>query len=161
MSKKPDIEEVVMSFEEKMTWVSGFVSVLVTGVYFWIVLGRVGSVPVGEIAYQVPMLIAMGAMVVMSIVGAILMSIGTAVSAEITGVGSVKDIDRKDERDVHIAQRGDLIGYYVTSAGVLGALALAMLKSDQFWIANAIFAGFMVSSVVGSAYKVFLYRRGF
>jgi hypothetical protein len=161
MSNKPDIEEVVMSFEEKMTWVSGFVSVLVTGVYFSVVLGRLGSVPVGEIAYQVPMLIAMGAMIVMSIVGAILMAIGTAVSAEITGVGSVKDIDRKDERDVHIAQRGDLIGYYVTSVGVLGALALTMLKLDYFWIANAIFATFVVASLVSSAWKLIAYRRGF
>jgi hypothetical protein len=44
---------------------------------------------------------------------------------------------------------------------VLGALALTMLKANYFWIANAILAGFMVASVVSSAFKVFLYRRGF
>ncbi len=150
-----------MPFEEKMTWVSTSVSIIVTAAYFWVVLGRLGSGPVSGIAYQVPLLIAMGAMIAMTIVGAIVMAIGTAVSAEITGSGSAKEIDRKDERDVDIARRGDLIGYYVSSVGVLGALALTMLRFDHFWIANAIFLSFVVASLVSSAVKIVAYRRGF
>jgi hypothetical protein len=150
-----------MPFEEKMTWVSTSVSVIVTAVYFTFVLGRLGSGPVSGIAYQVPLLIAMGAMIAMTIVGAIMMAIGTAVTAEITGSGSANEIDRKDERDVDIARRGDLIGYYVSSVGVLSALALTMLKFDYFWIANAIFLSFVVASLVSSAVKIVAYRRGF
>lgn len=150
-----------MPYEEKVAWVSGFVAVLVAAVYVSVVLPQLGGGPVGAIAYQKPMLIAIGAMIVMTIVGTILMSIGTAVSAEITGTGSVDDIDRRDERDVHINRRGELAGYYVSSIGLIAALALAMLKADHFWIANAIFVSLMVASVVSSAVKIFIYRRGF
>jgi len=150
-----------MSFEEKTTWVSMVVSALVVGVYSTFVLGQLGSVSVAKIAYQRPLLIAIGTMIVMTIVGTILMSIGTAVSAEITGSGSVDDIDRKDERDDHINRRGELVGYYVSSAGALGALALAMLRYDQFWIANALYLTFVVGGLVSSAVKLVAYRRGF
>jgi hypothetical protein len=155
------MQEVTMPFEEKVSWVSGSVAILVGAVYASVIVPQLGSGPVGAIAYQVPMLIAIGAMIIVTIVGTILMSIGTAVTAEITGQGSVEDIGRTDERDADINRRGELVGYYVSSIGVLAALALAMLKADHFWIANAIFLGFMVSSVVGSAYKVLIYRRGF
>jgi len=150
-----------MPYEEKVSWVSGFVSIIVAAVYASVVLPELGGGPVGAIAYQKPMLIAIGAMIVMTIVGTILMSIGTAVSVEITGTGSVDDIDRRDERDVHINRRGELAGFYASSAGLVGALALAMLKADQFWIANAIFLSLMVASVVSAAVKIFIYRRGF
>jgi hypothetical protein len=150
-----------MPFEEKIQWVSVFVSVSVSAVYSWVVLGRLGGEPVSAIAYQVPMLIAIGAMIVMTIIGTILVAIGTAVSAEITGSGSANEIDRKDERDVSIARRGDLIGYYVSSVGILGALALTMLKSDHFWIANAILLSFLIASLVSSTVKIVAYRRGF
>jgi hypothetical protein len=150
-----------MSFEEKVSWVSGSVAIVVAAAYASLIVPRIDGGPVGAIAYQTPMLVAIGAMIVVTIVVTILMSIGTAVTAEITGEGSVEDIGRTDERDADINRRGELVGYYVSSVGVLAALALAMLKADHFWIANAIFAGFMVSSVVGSAYKILIYRRGF
>jgi hypothetical protein len=161
MSNIPDIQEVSMSFEEKVAWVGGFVAVVVGAYYASVVLPQLGSAPVSGIAYQTPMLIAVGANIVMMIVGTIVMSIGTAISAEITGTGSVKDIDRKDERDVDINRRGELIGYYVSSVGLVGALALAMMRYDQFWIANAIFGSFLIASVISAAAKVVIYRRGF
>lgn len=150
-----------MSFEEKYTWVGMAVSMLVLGVYSAFVFGQLRGTPVAEIAYQVPMVISIGAMIVMTIVGTILMSIGTAISAGITGNGSVDDIDRKDERDEHINRRGELVGYYVSSAGALGVLALAMLRYDQFWIANALYLTFMVGGLVSATAKLVAYRRGF
>ena len=150
-----------MPFEEKFAWVSTLVSVLVSAVYFSVVAGQLGSGPVSGIAYQSSMLIAVGAMIAMTIIGTIVMAIGTAVSAEITGNGSVKDIDRKDERDVGIGRRGELVGYYVSSVGVLGALALARLRCDQFCIANALYLSFVIASVISSTVKIVLYRRGF
>jgi hypothetical protein len=155
------MQEVLMPYEEKVSWVSGLVSIVVAAVYASVVVPQIGSGPVSAIPYQMPMLMAIGAMIVITIVGTILMSIGSAISAQITGEGSVEDIGRSDERDHDINRRGELVGYYVSSVGMLAALALAMLKADHFWIANAILAGFVVSSVVASAFKVFLYRRGF
>jgi hypothetical protein len=155
------MQEVAMSFEEKVSWVSGSVAIVVAAVYASVIVPQLGSWPVGAIEYQTPMLIAIGAMIVMTIVVTILMAIGTAVTAEITGTGSVDEVGRTDERDRDINRRGELVGYYVSSVGVLAALALTMLSAEYFWIANAIFAGFMVSSVVGSSYKILIYRRGF
>jgi hypothetical protein len=116
---------------------------------------------VAEIAYQRLLLIAIGALIVLTIVGTIVTAIGTAIFAEITGSGSVDDVGRDDERDADISRRGELIGYYVSSAGALGVLALAMLRYDQFWIANALYLSFVVGALVASVAKLVAYRRGF
>ena len=94
-----------MPFEEKVTWVSAVVSVFVSAVYFSVVGGQLDSGPVSEIAYQRWMLIAVVATIAMTIVGSIMAGIGTGISAEITGKGSVDDIGLKDERDEHINRR--------------------------------------------------------
>ena len=68
---------------------------------------------------------------------------------------------RKDERDVSINRRGQSVGYYVSSAGAVAALALTMLEYPYFWIANALYLGFVVATLVGAAVKIVAYRRGF
>jgi hypothetical protein len=156
-----------MSFEEKLTWVNTVVAVVVAGVYFWIVLGQTGDTPVAEIAYQRTLIIAVGASIVLTIIGAIMTAIGTAVGtairAEVTGEGSVDDIEIEsaDERDKSIGRRGDLVGMYVSSAGAVGVMALIMLEYEYFWIANALYLSFVIGSLVGSAVKLTAYRRGF
>lgn len=150
-----------MSFEEKMTWVSAVVTTLVSAAYFAIVLGDLGTVPVSEIPYQPKLLVTVGVTVVMMIVGAIIMAIGTAIAAEVTGEGSVDDINRKDERDSDINRRGELVGYYISSAGVVVVMGLAMLEYDHFWIANALYLSFAIGTVVGSVVKLVAYRRGY
>jgi len=161
MSNKPDIKEVAMSFEEKLTWVNAVVSVVVTAVYCSLVFGQMGDVPVADVAYQLPMVISIVALIILTIIGAIVMAIGTAVSAEITGTGSVEDIDRKDERDASIGRRGDRVGYYVCSIGAVLALGLAMLESEYFWIANTLYLSLVLAGLVSSAVKLMAYRRGF
>ena len=51
--------------------------------------------------------------------------------------------------NVPIGRRGELVGYYVASAGALGVLALAMTRQDQFWIANALYLSmvFVISAL--------------
>ncbi len=154
------VEVAGMPFEEKMSWVSMVVTVVVAGLYFATVLGQLGEVPAADIAYQRSLLIAIGASIVLMIIGAIAMAIGTAVSAEVTGEGSVDDIDRKDERDVRISRRGDVVAFYATSAGALGALALAMLEYEYFWIANALYLTFVVAALVSDGVKIHAYRWG-
>lgn len=150
-----------MSFEEKLTWVNTVTTVAVVAVYAWIVGGQVSTTAVTQIAYQKPMLIAVGAIIALTIVGAILMAIVTAIGAEITGEGSVDEIDRKDERDVDINRRGEVFGYYVVSAFMLAVLGITMLEYPHFWIANLMFAGFIAAGLTTAVVKLTAYRRGF
>ncbi len=154
-----------MPFEEKFTWVSMIAAVVVAGVYFAVTLGQLGRVPVAGIAYQVPMLVAIGVYILLTIVGAIMMGIGTGISRgisiELTGEGSMDDIGRSDERDADIRRRGRLAGSWAAAAGAVVALALTMLQSDYFWIANALYLGFVASSVTAAMVSLVAYRRGF
>jgi|PlaIllAssembly_1097288.scaffolds.fasta_scaffold494065_1 hypothetical protein len=150
-----------MSFEEKLTWVNLFVTLGVATTYFVVVLTPLGEVPAAEIAYQRPLLIAVGASIVLTIAGAILAAIGTAISSELSGQGTVEDIDRKDERDVEFNRRGDLLGYYVASVGALGVMALTMLESEYFWIANTLYLSFVAAALVSGVVKLVLYHRGY
>jgi len=150
-----------MPFEEKLTWVNLVVGVIVPVAYVAIMLGRLGETSAAEISYQWPLLIAIGASIVLTIVGAIAMGIGTGISAELRGRSASEEIDRKDERDKQISRHGDLVGYYVSSAGVVGVLALTMLEYEYFWIASALYLSFALGTLVASAVKIASYHRGF
>jgi len=150
-----------MPFEEKMTWVNAVVTVIIPVAYFAIMLGRLRDVSAAEITYQWPLLIAIGTSIVLTIVGSILAGIGTGISAELHGRSASDDIDRKDERDRSIARHGDLVGFYVSAAGMVGVLALTMLEYEYFWIASALYLSFVVGTLVGSVVKIVSYHRGF
>ena len=150
-----------MPFEEKMTWVSVVVGFLVPVTYFAIVLPQLSDTAAAEIAYQPPLVISVVASIVLMIAGAIAMAVATAIGAEITGTGSVDDIDRTDERDVQISRRGDVVGYHIASIGAVGALILTMLEYDYFWIANTLYLSFAIAGLVAGIVKLRAYRRGF
>lgn len=150
-----------MSFQESFTWVNLVVTVLVAGAYYRWLAARLADTPATDIAYVGPIVGAMVAMVVLNVVGAIVTAIGSAISAELSGEGSARDIDRKDERDALIARRGDLAGYHVSSALMVGVFALTLLERPHVWIANGLFAAFVVGGLVGAAVKLVAYRRGF
>jgi NADH:ubiquinone oxidoreductase subunit 6 (subunit J) len=150
-----------MPFEEKLTWVNLVVGVIVPVAYVAIMLGRLGETSAAEISYQWPLLVAIGASIVLTIIGSIAMGIGTGISAELRGRSASGEIDRKDERDKQISRHGDLVGYYVSSAGVVGVLALTMLEYEYFWIASALYLSFAIGTVVASAVKIASYHRGF
>jgi MFS family permease len=150
-----------MPFEEKTTWVSVVVGLLVPLTYFVVVLPQLADTPASEINYQRSLMIALIASIILTILGSIAMAIATAIGAEITGNGSVDDIDRTDERDVLISRRGDIVGYYVASAGAVIALIITMLEFDYFWIANTLYLSFVVAGLVAGIVKLRAYRRGF
>ena len=149
-----------MPFEEKVTWVSLVVFAVVPVAYFAIMRGRLGDVSAADISYQVPLLIAIGVSVVLTIVGSILAGIGSGISAELHG-RSADDIGRNDERDKQIGRHGDRIGFSVSSVGMVGVLALTMLEYEYFWIASALYLSFVVGTLVASAVKIVSYHRGF
>jgi len=134
---------------------------IVPATYVVKVLGLLGQMPASEIAYQRPMLTAIGVSIVLIILGSIATGVGSGITAEIMDPGSGAEIGRSDERDATIHQRGELVGYYLSSIGVVAALALTMLEYDYFWIANALYLGFVVASIGSAAVKLVAYRRGF
>ena len=150
-----------MPFEEKLSWVNAAVMAIVPVAYFVIMLGRLGDASAADISYQWPLLIAIGASIVLTIVGSILAGIGTGISAELRGRSASAEIDRKDERDKQISRHGDLIGFSVSSFGMVGVLALTMLEYEYFWIASALYLSFVVGTLVGSVVKIVSYHRGF
>ncbi|TDB36788.1 MAG: hypothetical protein D9V44_09760 [Actinobacteria bacterium] len=154
-----------MPFEEKVTWVNLLVSFAVPIAYASIVYGQLGATPVAEIAYQRTLVIAIVVSIVLTIVGSILAGVGSGIAIgirkELTGEGSMDEVGRSDERDKDISRRGELIGYWVSSVGVIVALGLAMTRQDQFWIANSLYAGFVAASIASGIAKLVLYRRGF
>ena len=44
--------------------------------------------------------------------------------------------------------------------GALGALVLAMIEGDGFWIANTVYLCFVLSAILSSITKLVAYRRG-
>jgi hypothetical protein len=149
-----------MPFEEKVTWVNLVVTLVVPVTYFAIMLSRLGDVSAADISYQRPLLIAIGTSIVLTIVGSILAGIGSGISAELRGRPAGGDLG-KDERDVRISRHGDLVGFYVSAAGMAGVLALTMLEYDYFWIASALYLSFVVGTLVASLVKIVSYHRGF
>ncbi|MBB5868908.1 hypothetical protein F4553_002287 [Allocatelliglobosispora scoriae] len=140
-----------MPFEEKRAWIMVVVSIATYAVYVAIILGRAGAdTPPTEVPYAATLLWTVGA----SILATIVLHIIAAILAP-------QDADRKDQRDREIHRFGEYIGQWFLVAGGVGALVLALLESDYFWIANTIYLGFVLSSVLGSSAKIFAYRRGF
>ena len=138
-----------MSFEEKGTWVYTVVTAGTYLVYVSIILGRAENVPLAEVSYVSTMLWTIGLAVSLSIVGHIAVAISKPSEA-----------DKRDARDKEIYRFGEYIGGIVLGVGLLLPLGLTLAEFAHFWIANAIFLLFVVSSMTSSAVKIVAYRRG-
>jgi hypothetical protein len=138
-----------MSSEEKRTWISALVGVVVPVAYLAIVLSKVPGTDVARIPYVWPMLTSIGVGIVAGIVLAIVAS-----------MASPKDADRTDERDREINQRGEYVGFYVMSIAAIVPLVLAMAKVEHFWIAHALYLAFVLAALTSSVVKIVAYRRG-
>ena len=138
-----------MSFGEKGNWLYLVVTAVTFAVYVVIVLGRAGDAPLPEVTYVSTMLWAIGLTVALNVLASIAIAIAKPSEADTT-----------DERDKTIDRFGDYVGGIVLGIGMLGPLGLALADADSFWIANAIFAVFVLSILVSSIVKIFGYRRG-
>ncbi|MBV1851804.1 hypothetical protein [Catellatospora tritici] len=139
-----------MAFEEKRAWIMIVVTVAAYATYVAVILGRAGQTPLAEVPYAGALLWSIGA----AIVGAIVLHIAAATAAP-------ADADRKDQRDREIHRFGEYTGQWFVIAGGIAALVMALLRVDQFWIANAIYLAFVLSSLLASVMKIMAYRRGF
>ncbi|MFJ1706024.1 hypothetical protein [Kitasatospora sp. NPDC088346] len=139
-----------MAVEEKRAWIMMVVAVAAYGGYLAAVLGGTGGAPLAEAPYVT----ALVGSVVAAIVASIVLNILVAVLGP-------KEAHTKDQRDREIHRSGEYIGQSFLVIGSVTALLLAMADADQFWIANAIYLGFTLSAVLGSAAKIGAYRVGF
>jgi hypothetical protein len=139
-----------MSFEEKGAWVSALVTVGTYVVYLIIILGRADGVRLAEVSYVSTMLWTIGIAIALQIIGRIAVAIAKPSEA-----------DKSDVRDKQINRFGDYVGQSLVVIGGLGALVLAMVEADHFWIANELYLAFFLSGIVAAATKLIAYRRGF
>ena len=139
-----------MSYEEKGVWTTLAVSVAVSIWYAITVAGQLQQTPAEALDFGPTLLWAIGISIGASIVVRIVVEILTP-----------SDSYKVDARDKAISRRGGYVLGSVISIGMLGPLALAILSADSFWIANAMFAVYVVGSAAGGVVQLIAYRRGF
>lgn len=66
----------------------------------------------------------------------------------------------RDERDAEIARRGDQTRHHVLLLACAIVLSLALNKTENFWIAGALFAGVSLSFVIGTGVQISGHRHG-
>ena len=128
-----------MSYEEKGVWVYLVVSVAVYLAYVGVILSQP--------EWVWPLVISIGVSIVAAIVLRIVVEIITP-----------SESYRSDARDRGISRRGDAAGNWLVIAGAIAGLILALVSAEPFWIANAIYLGFVLSAVVASVVKIAAYR---
>jgi L-cystine uptake protein TcyP (sodium:dicarboxylate symporter family) len=148
-----------VTIDQKSIGVQLVVMPLVCIAYFAVVLTRLADASVEEISWVVPMIWAMGAIIVGIIVGTIATAIGTYVRAEARGEEAV--LESGDIRDKEIERLGDRKTQTFTSLGSLAVIVLAMTRVDHFWIASAVFLAGTIGAIYGNVVKLRAYRRGF
>ena len=138
-----------MSYEEKGIWVYLVTSAGAYAVYLVIVLGRLASVPAGQVSYVPVLLWTAGASVLASVIGRTLVE-----------TARPSDSRRGDVRDREISRFGEYAARWFVVAGAAAGLVMAMARWEYFWIANVIYLGFVLWAVAGSVVKLVAYRRG-
>ena len=139
-----------MSVSEKRAWIMVIVTTVAYTSYLAIVIGRAGNSALADVPYAWTL--------VGTVVGAILASILLDV---ISSFFAPRSAAAKDQRDREINRLGDYIGQSFLIVGAVTALCLAMIDVPSFWIANAIYLGFVLSAILGSIAKIIAYRCGF
>jgi hypothetical protein len=138
-----------MSYREKGAWVYLLVTAGSFAVYVAIILTRADGGPLAQVAYVRPMLLTILASMVAS-----------TVVRTVVETAKPSDSHRSDARDREINRFGEYVGAFVLAVCMSVPLILAMVRAEYFWIANAIYAGFVVWAVVSTAVKLVAYRRG-
>ncbi|SDT26769.1 hypothetical protein [Actinoplanes derwentensis] len=126
-----------MTHWERRAWVRLVVAVIGYAAYLIMVLSG--------LPYRGALLWTVGGAIVMSIVA----------EAVINSRGSRLN----DDRDREIGRLGDHVGQSFVVIGAVAAMLMAMAGWDRFWIANAIYLGFVLSAILGGVTKVVVYRR--
>jgi hypothetical protein len=139
-----------MSYEEKGQLVYLAATTIGYAAYVVILLSTAGASPLPEVDYQPILLWTIGATIVASIIGRILIE-----------VVRPSESQSEDVRDREIDRLGEYRAGLVLGIGMVGPFVMALAEFDWFWIANAMYLVFVVQAVVGALIKLVAYRRGF
>jgi len=138
---------LAMAFEEKGAWVALIVGIVAYTVYLAVVLTRAAGGDLPATPYVDALLWSIGAAIVAGIVVTIAVSIITR-----------RDGLESDQRDKQISARAEHTARAFLVIGALGALVLALLEAEPFWIANTIYLAFVVSGTIEGITRIALYR---
>jgi len=142
-----------MVYEERNIWSTLIVSIVGVTIYTIILFQAAGDGPISDVDWVPIMLWMIGA----SIVGAIVVSIVWGILA---GIRDPDGVGKSDQRDRDIAQMGNRVGQAFMVIAGLGVIVLCAFEIDWFWIANTMYYGFAISTIVGGIASVIAYRRG-
>jgi len=142
-----------MVFEERNAWAGLVLGVIAVSVYVVLVLVQADGGPLDEVDWVPLMLWTIGG----GIVATIIATIGWGLLA---GLRDPDGVGRSDQRDRDIARMSSRVGQAFLVVAGLGVIVLCAIEADWFWIANAMFFGFAISSFVGGIARVIAYRRG-
>ncbi len=137
-----------MPHQEKRAWIMLVVTVAASGGYVAVTLTRAAGPPLDTVPYAATLLWSIGAAIAASVVAEIGVGIVNPRASRVT-----------DVRDRQIGRRGDYTGQAFVIIGAVAALLMALARWHPFWIANVIYLGFVLSAVLGSVTKIFLYHR--
>lgn len=132
-----------MSFDEKNAWVFLVTAVLGYATYL-VLLAALGSEQYGPI-------------LVWTVAGAIVANILARI---VLSAARPSESRERDQRDREVKAFGDRVGQAFVVLGAVAALLLALVEADWFWIANAVYLGFVLSAVIGSVASLVAYRKG-
>jgi hypothetical protein len=142
-----------MSYTEKNTWLFAFIAIGGYLTYLVVVIAQAGGRPIEQSEYVIPMLATIGGAIVVGILGGIVLGILARADRDNGG--------KPDVRDKEIEQLGERVGNSFVVIGAMGALVLAWLEVDHFWIANEIYLAFVISGVTSAMTRLGAYHRGF
>ena len=138
-----------MSYEEKGAWAYLVSCAGAYLVYLVIIISRLQDTPVAEVSYGWVMFWT-----------AFASSVGSMVGRTLLEAARPSESRRRDVRDKEIYRFGEYASRWFVVGGAAAALLMAVAKWDYFWIANAIYLGFVLWAVAGSAARLIAYRRG-
>jgi len=142
-----------MVYHERTAWSALLSTVLGVSVYVVLLLAAAGGGPVVAVDWWPLMLAAIGGSIALSILLSVVWGV-------IAGRRDRDEATVSDLRDRDIARMGGRVEHAFLVIAGLGVIVLCAVRADVFWIANMMFAGFAVSSVVGGLARVIAYRRG-
>jgi hypothetical protein len=138
-----------MTYEEKGKWVYLIVSTLAFVTYVGIILSKAQNMALAEVSYASTLLWTLG------------ISIAVTILSQITiAIAKPSEADKKDIRDKEINRFGDNVGGIVLGVAMIVPFLFALSEVNHFWIANTMYAAFLLSAVVSSTVKIVAYRRG-
>ncbi|GGS80150.1 hypothetical protein ACFFV7_12060 [Nonomuraea spiralis] len=138
-----------MSYEERGAWIYLVATAGTYAAYVVVVLGRAAGGPLSAVPHVAPMLWAIGIGIALSIAGRIV-------------VETVKPSEshKSDVRDREINRSAQHVGGLVLGVSMMVPLGLTMAEAAHFWIANAIYAGLVLSALVATPVRLVACRRG-